>query len=80
MHPTEEAPWSTLRSLFEETWFIDCDVDTAMARVFSRQTAIGLAPEDSQARIAGNDRPNALQVLACRSRASVLVPSVPFML
>lgn len=75
---TEEPPWGTLQSLFDETWFVDCEVDTAMARVFARQTAIGLAPEESRLRITNNDRPNALQVLASRPRATVLVPSVPY--
>lgn len=76
---TEEPPWASLQQLFDETWFVDCEVDTAMARVFARQTAIGLAPEESQLRIQSNDRPNALQVLASRPRATVLVPSAPFL-
>jgi hypothetical protein len=39
------------------------------------QVSIGLAPEMSKERIAGNDRPNALQVEGTKHRAKVLVPS-----
>jgi hypothetical protein len=37
--------------------------------------AIGVAPEASRRRIAGNDRPNAEQVAATAAFARVLVPS-----
>lgn len=41
----------------------------------SLQVAIGVAPEASRRRIAGNDRPNAEQVAATAAFARVLVPS-----
>ena len=47
-----------------------------MARVFDRQVQIGLAPEISRARIAGNDRPNAELVAATKGAARVVAPSV----
>ena len=76
-------PWTQLHAgetpLFDDAWFLDIDVDTAMERVFQRQTAIGLAPEVSRGRIAGNDRPNAEIVTLSKLNARVLVPSnVPF--
>ena len=67
-----------MRALFDESWFIDCDVDTAMNRVFERQGAIGLEPGVSKGRIAGNDRPNAELIATTKGAATVLVPSVPF--
>lgn len=75
------APWDELRrgGLLDDTWFVDVPLDVAMERVFRRQTAIGLAPEVSRGRIAGNDRPNAELVLGSRCNARVVVPSdVPF--
>ncbi|KAI8469901.1 MAG: hypothetical protein J3K34DRAFT_521810 [Monoraphidium minutum] len=77
----EEEPWRQLRPLFDEAVFVDCPVDVAMRRVFERQArwwfvALGLAPEVSQGRIAGNDRPNAELVAATAGAACVLVPSV----
>jgi pantothenate kinase len=75
----EQEPWVQLRELFDDAWFVDCPVDLAMQRVFDRQVGIGLAPEVSLGRIAGNDRPNALLVNASKGAARLLVPSnVPF--
>lgn len=52
------------------------DLDVAMQRVFNRQTQeVGLPPEVSHQRIAGNDRPNAEQVAATRGAARVVLPS-----
>ncbi|KAG2484293.1 hypothetical protein HYH03_016839 [Edaphochlamys debaryana] len=74
-----DAPWSSLLPLLDEAWFVDCPLDTAMERVFQRQTGIGLAPEVSRVRIATNDRPNAELIAASKHRATLLVPStVPF--
>lgn len=59
--------------------FVELDLDIAMARVFDRQVAIGLAPEVSKGRIEGNDRPNAELIAAGKSRARMVVPSsIPF--
>jgi len=75
----DEHPWTELRDLFDDTWFVDCPLDTAMQRVFERQTSIGLLPEQSQQRIAGNDRPNGQMVNSSKAAARLLVPSsVPF--
>lgn len=46
-----------------------------MQRVFRRQVAIGLEPEVSKGRIAGNDRPNGELVNATQGVAHILVPS-----
>ncbi|KIY94812.1 hypothetical protein MNEG_13149 [Monoraphidium neglectum] len=68
-------PWRQLRPLMDETVFVSCPIEVAMGRVFDRQVAIGVAPEASRRRIAGNDRPNAEQVAATAAFARVLVPS-----
>lgn len=75
----DDQPWCELRQLFDDCWFVDVDIDSAMQRVFERQTAIGVAPEQSRVRIATNDRPNGELVNATRHNAQVVVPSsVPF--
>ena len=74
-------PWARLRGdgLLDEAWFVDVELDEAMARVFRRQTAQGRAPYVVRGRIAGNDRPNAELVDASKGHAQVLVPSgIPF--
>ncbi len=45
-----DQPWAQLRPLLDEAWFADCPVDTAMERVFARQTGLGMAPEVSGGR------------------------------
>jgi pantothenate kinase len=75
----DEPPWHELADLFDDTWYIDCDVDVAMERVYARQVGDGRLPDVVQGRIAGNDRPNADFIAAVsRHRAAVLVPSLPF--
>ena len=37
----DEEPWSSIRDIVDETWFISCPVDTAMDRVLARQVLIG---------------------------------------
>lgn len=71
----QTEPWSRLQQLLDDTWFVDCDLDLAMQRVFDRQVSIGLAPEVSRMRIAGNDRPNAELISDSRKHARVVVPS-----
>jgi len=72
-----EGPWGEAMQHFDETWFIDCDLETAMGRVQARQLSIGLTPEQSRVRIETNDRPNALEIQRTKDRAHVLVPSLP---
>jgi dephospho-CoA kinase len=33
----DEPPWDELAELFDDTWYIECDVDVAMQRVYDRQ-------------------------------------------
>ena len=40
----EYYPWSELPAMFDETWFISCDVDEAMKRVEKRHVGTGLSP------------------------------------
>lgn len=35
----DEPPWHELADLFDDTWYIECDVDVAMERVYDRQVA-----------------------------------------
>lgn len=71
-------PWNRLRYVFNETCFIDCDIDEAMRRVYNRQTRNGATPRESRHRIETNDRPNALQIQETAEAAHVLVPSLHF--
>ena len=61
----------------DETWYVDCDVPTAMQRVLARQVANGAAPEEARKRVETNDRPNALQIVSSRHRAQLVLPQLP---
>ena len=73
----DTAPWNELISVFNETWYVDCDVDTAMERVFQRQVGHGRSAEVARWRIENNDRKNALQIQETAKRADLLIPSLP---
>lgn len=75
---SDEEPWNQFISVFHDTWYVDCPTEVAMMRIFKRQTSNGLAPDASTFRIAYNDRPNAVLVSASKSRAGLIVPSLPF--
>ncbi|GFR44954.1 hypothetical protein Agub_g6262 [Astrephomene gubernaculifera] len=73
------APWSQLRPLLAESWYLRLPLDTAMQRVLARQRQLGLSREESLTRIATNDRPNAELVEASSAAATLIVTSdVPF--
>lgn len=76
-HFADEEPWSGIKDIVDETWYIDSDIDAAMERVLARQTGNGAPPEVAQRRVATNDRPNALQISATRERAHLVIPFLP---
>jgi pantothenate kinase len=74
---TDDEPWRDIRDIVDETWYVDCDVPTAMQRVLARQVANGAAPEEARKRVETNDRPNALQIVSSRHRAQLVLPQLP---
>lgn len=68
-----------LSELFDLRAFLDCDLDTALARVAARHLACGLCAtaEEAHERAETNDRQNALAILAdgCRERADLILES-----
>lgn len=55
----DDKPWSEIRSLLDETWFLDVDLDLCMQRVRERFLATGRNEQTATFRIEYNDRPNA---------------------
>ncbi len=43
----DEEPWAEVRTLADETWFMECALDAAMARVAARQVCIPCPYMDS---------------------------------
>ena len=72
-----ERPWVDLveEGVYDETWFVDTDVDEAMRRIEARHVSVGRTPEEAKRRAESNDRLNAnLVVEKCRGLADVLIP------
>lgn len=70
-------PWNELKGVFNETWYVDCDIDVAMQRVLERQIGHGRSPDVAKWRVENNDRKNAMMIADTVSRAGLLVPSLP---
>lgn len=77
MYCADIPPWSKLTKVFNETWYIDCDIDTAMEQVLQRQISHGRALDVAKWRVENNDRKNALMIAETASTASLLIPSLP---
>jgi pantothenate kinase len=61
-----DEPWRRLKSVFDESWYLDTDITTCRARVLQRFLAGGLDAEAAQIRVETNDGPNA-QLIAEQS-------------
>jgi pantothenate kinase len=71
-------PWTELTNVFDDSWFIECDLDLAMKRVVARHVAANNnTPEVAQHRVHTNDRPNAEVIATSINRADIIVPSLP---
>lgn len=65
-----QSPWSSLRSVFHETWFVDVPLDVCCERITSRHQSVGRTAQQAHDRVATNDRLNAeLVISSCRLRA-----------
>ncbi|KAL5702101.1 hypothetical protein ACHQM5_027360 [Ranunculus cassubicifolius] len=75
----EEDIWKDVSSMFDEKWFIEADLDTAMQRVFKRFISEMDLPLDiAKWRIEYNDRPNAELVNKSKRNADLVIRSVSF--
>lgn len=72
----DEPPWSELRPLFNDVWFMDVAPARAGARLAARHCSVwGVSKEDAAARVKASDSLNAELVWPSRARARLLVPS-----
>jgi pantothenate kinase len=65
----DETPWSELRNLFDEIWFIDSTIETLMPRLLARHKAGGRNEEETLAKIESTDLPNAKLIDSTKPRA-----------
>jgi pantothenate kinase len=67
------GPWSELRDLLDEVWYVDVDRAVRLDRLISRHVAFGKAPEAARAWSEGPDEANATVVDSARGRADLIV-------
>lgn len=67
-------PWSAIRELLDEVWFVEVDEALRLERLIARHVAFGRTPEEALLRAtSGSDADNARMVAATRSRAALVI-------
>ncbi|MEU9609152.1 nucleoside/nucleotide kinase family protein [Streptomyces sp. NPDC048057] len=71
------GPWARVRSLLDETWYLELDRDTRVRRLVERHVAHGKERGDAERWVARSDEANARLVAPGRHRADHVVRSGP---
>jgi pantothenate kinase len=68
-----EEPWSGVRLLLDEVWYLDLDEQERLRRLVARHMAYGRERAEAKARSYGSDQVNAELIATTRSRADLVV-------
>jgi pantothenate kinase len=66
-------PWSAVRPLLDEVWFVDVDDAVRVPRLIARHIEFGKSPDEAVEWVMRSDEANAAVVAATRGRADVVV-------
>ena len=66
-------PWSAVRPLLDEVWYIDVSDDVRVPRLIARHIAFGKSPDEAREWVLRSAETNAALVAATRSRADAVV-------
>jgi pantothenate kinase len=69
----DTEPWSAVRGLLDEVWFLAPDERTRRAWLIARHCRYGRTPEQAAARAAGSDEHNARLIAQTSGRADLIV-------
>jgi pantothenate kinase len=69
----DSGPWAAIRSLLDETWYLEPDDRTRIDRLIDRHVRHGKSLEEARAWVAGSDESNAALIAATRDRADIIV-------
>ena len=69
----DREPWTAVRPLLDEVWFVDVDDTVRVPRLISRHIEFGKSPDEAVEWVMRSDEANALVVAATRSRADAVV-------
>ena len=71
-----DEPWSRLREVLDEVWFLAPDENVRIARLVARHERYGRTHEEAENRARGSDQSNAVRVAETKSRADLCVDAV----
>ncbi|GGI73747.1 nucleoside/nucleotide kinase family protein [Saccharopolyspora subtropica] len=69
----DEPPWSQVRELLDEAWFLAPDDDVRVQRLIARHVRYGRSPEEAAEWVYRSDERNAALVAPTRARADLVV-------
>jgi len=69
----DAEPWGSVRTLFDETWFLDLPGTTRQARLIRRHQEFGKSADEATTWTLGNDERNAELVRSSAAAADVVV-------
>jgi pantothenate kinase/acyl dehydratase len=70
----DDGPWTAVRDLLDEVWFISVDEDVRLDRLTARHIAFGRSPTAARERaLVGSDAHNARLIAPTASRADLIV-------
>jgi pantothenate kinase len=69
----DQPPWTAVRPLLDEVWFVDVDDAIRVPRHIARHIAFGKSPDEAREWVMRTDEANAAVVAATRDRADVVV-------
>ncbi|MGY0236651.1 nucleoside/nucleotide kinase family protein [Longispora urticae] len=73
----DEGPWSAVRGLLDEVWYLDVDEEVRLDRLVGRHVAFGKSRAAARDWAHGSDGRNAAVVAATRARADLVVRVTP---
>ena len=71
----DQPPWTAVRPLLDEVWYVDLDRSERQRRLVERHIRFGKDPLDAVAWATGTDELNAAYVAATKARADLIVPA-----
>ena len=70
----DEEPWSGVRGILDEVWYVDTPAELRMSRLIERHVAFGMDRAAAEAWATGPDEANARLIESTRHRADRIIP------
>jgi pantothenate kinase len=69
----DQPPWTAVRPLLDEVWFVDVEDAVRIPRLIARHIEFGKSPDEAREWVMRSDEANAALVAATRGRADIVV-------